>query len=234
MKTTKKIISVVLALFMAFSASIAVFAADADDSLTVELIEEIAKTEEFKATATSFTYDNITNNIEFDIYANLDEDEFCCDFTATKGFKVVADNSAIKVVIPRFFCYLSVDMAGLEFAKELSIGTGILDTVLDKFLDDPDLSSFNFTTETVKVDGKEYTLEKFTGKGLAVSGSFYYDKNDELSRIDLTDTLGESISLTLKDVETSFDNDVFDVPFYYINLSILFKILSLFMTISLV
>lgn len=233
MKSTKRIISLMLALVMAFSASFAVFAADAGDSLTVELLEDIAKTEEFKATATSFTYDNITNNFEFDVYANLDDNEFCCDLTASKGFKVIADDSAIKVVIPRFICYLSVDMAGLEIAKELTKGTSILDSVFDKFLEDPDLSSFNFTTKKVTVDGEEYTLEKFTGKALAVSGSFYYNEDDELSRIDLTDTLGESISLTLTDVETSFDNDVFDVPFYYINLSLLFKILSMFMSISL-
>lgn len=234
MKSTKRIISLILALVMAFSASVAVFAADVDDSLTVELLEDIAKTEEFKATATSFTYDNITNKFEFDVYANLDDDEFCCDLTKDKGFKVIADNSEIKVVIPRFFCYLSVDTAGLEIAKELTKGTDILDTVFDKFLDDPDLSSFRFTTETVKIDGEEYTLEKFTGKAIAVSGSFYYNEDDELSRIDLTDTLGESISLTLKDVETSFENDVFDVPFYFLNLSLLFKILSMFMSISLV
>ncbi len=234
MKTTKRIISVILALVMAFSASIAVFAADADDSLTVELIEDIAKTEKFKATATSFTYDNITNNFEFDIYANLDDDKYCCDLTNDKGLKVIADDSEIKVVIPRFICYLSVDMAGFEIVKELSKGTDILGTIFDKFIEDPDLSSFIFKSTEVTLAGENYTVEKFTGKLLAVSASFYYNEDDELSRIDLTDTLGESISLTLKDFETSFDNNVFEVPFYYINLSFIFKILSIFFSISLI
>ena len=116
------------------------------------------------------------------------------------------------------------------------MGTAVLaveafQTVLKKFIDDPMLNSFTCTISTVERNGQTLTCEKFTGKLIQVSGSFYYNSDGKLCEIVLTDTVGASIGFTVENVATSFDGDVFSVPFYYINLSVIWKILMLFISL---
>ena len=62
---------------------------------------------------------------------------------------------------------------------------------------------------------------------MGTSGSFYYDESGNLCEILLSDNAGEYIGFTLSNFTTDFDSSVFSVPLYYINLSVIWKLLQI-------
>ena len=103
MKNTRKITALVLALVMAFSFSMTVFA-QSSGSRTEQILSLVSQTGKFKASVTSFSYNSgaVTNNIRFDVFDDLKADKILCDFT-DKNIKVLYGDSSISVVFSQFF-----------------------------------------------------------------------------------------------------------------------------------
>lgn len=225
----KKVLAIFLAVLMAFSMCSVALAADTQavpGNYTTEFLSQIAATKKFYARVTSHSYENRTDSTDFLIYDDFNTNSICCNFKL-KGIKALYANGEVKVVFTRFLSYLSASVLTAPLLGTSMIAVEAFQGILKKFVDDPRLNGFNKSVTTVERNGKTVTCEKFTGKALKVSGSFFYDAAGNLCEIVLTDTVGASIGFTLEDVSNTFDDGVFTVPFYYINLSVLWKILSI-------
>ncbi len=227
MKTSKKALSVFLAVLIAALLPLTAFAAE-NTNRTSALLAEIAETGKLSAKVTSFSYESgaVKNDITFTVYDDIKANKICADFEK-KGFKLIYDDSTLSFVIPRFFSYLSI--SGQKFAPIQPVMSAVdtFQRLFDSFLEDPDLTAFRFSEGKETVDGKELTCEYFVGAVIGVVGRFYYNDNDELVRLDLEDNAGAYISFTLEGVSNTFDDSVFTVPSFFFNLSILFKLLYL-------
>lgn len=229
MKKIQKFFALTLALVMIFSVGI-IFAAAEDNTTNTEIfLTELAKTKKLYAKVTSHSYDDRIDTLDFDFYDDLNTDTICCNLN-DKGIKAVYRNGNVDCVFTRFFCYISASLNKVPFMKSTVESVEILQNTISEFLDDPHLSSFNKEVTVVERNGKLVTKEKFIGKLLTVSGSFYYDENNNLCELELTDTLGESIGFTLENVSVSFNQKVFDVPSYYFNLSFIWKFFGKFLS----
>ncbi|MBQ6265410.1 MAG: hypothetical protein IJK60_08190 [Clostridia bacterium] len=226
MKNTRKITALVLALVMAFSFSLTVFA-QSSGSRTEQILSSVSQAGRFKASVTSFSYNsgNVTNNIKFDIYDDLKADKILCDFT-DKNIKVLYSDSSISVIFSQFFSYLTFSLTDVTFAPVIG-GVKLFQKTFKSFVDDPTLSAFTLTTSSVVRNGRNCTLEYYKGNVVGTSGSFYYDETGRLCEILLSDNVGEYIGFTLSDFTTAFDSSVFSIPLYYFNLSLFWKILQM-------
>lgn len=225
----KKFLALVLAVLMAFSLCSVAMAAS-DTPMTAAFLSELSKSKQFYAHVTGHTYENHSDSTNFDIYDDFNTNKISCNFKS-KGIRAIYDNGEVKCVFTPLFCYVSASAASVPLLGTAVLAVEAFQTVLKKFIDDPMLNSFTCTISTVERNGQTVTCEKFTGKLIQVSGSFYYNSDGKLCEIVLTDTVGASIGFTVENVATSFDGDVFSVPFYYINLSVIWKILMLFISL---
>lgn len=221
MKTSKRILAAVLALILAFSACTVAYA---ESSMTVDFLTAVAGTGKLRATVTSFTYQQTENDITFDFYDDFNTSSICCDFT-DKGIKLIYGDSQLKCVFPRFFSYLTVSKGDIALADTAFAAVEAFQKLFKGFIDDPKLQAFNMSTSTVTRNGQTLTCETFTGKVIGTSGSFYFNSSKELAEVILTDNAGEAIGFTLENAASTFDNSAFTVPFYYLNLSLLWKII---------
>lgn len=226
MKNTKKITALVLALVMAFSFSLTVFA-QSSVSRTEQVLSLVSQAGKFKASVTSFSYNSgaVTNNIRFDVFDDLKADKILCDFT-DKNIKVLYGDSSISVVFSRFFSYLTFSATDITIAPVIG-GVKLFQKLFKSFVDDPTLSAFALTTSTEVRNGKTCTLEHFKGLVVGTSGSFYYDESGRLCEILLSDNAGEYIGFTISEFTTVFDNSVFSIPVYYFNISLFWKLLQI-------
>ena len=222
----KKILSLVLAVAMVFSLCAVAFAADT--SKTETLLGEISKSGKLKATVTSFHSDewNFTNYINFDIYDNFNSNKIRCDFK-NSPFNVIYASGSLNIVIPNFISYFPISTTDFSLVNAL---VSTFQKAFKTFVDDPTLSAFNLTVSSETRNGKTCTKEYFKGKAIGTSGTFYYDESGNLCEIILSDNADVSISMTLENVATTFENSVFDIPLYYLNLSFLAKILVAIIT----
>lgn len=226
----KKILALVLAVLMTFSLCGVALAAS-PTTMTASFLSELSKSKQFYAHVTGHSYENRNDSTDFDIYDDLGSNKICMNFKS-KGIKAIYDNGNVKCVFTPLFCYISASAKTAPLLGTAVLAVESFQTILKKFVDDPMLDGFNCTVSTVERNGKTVTCEKFTGKLITVSGSFYYDADGKLCEIQLTDTVGASIGFTVENVSTSFSGDVFTVPVFYINLSFIWKILMLLLSIA--
>ena len=226
MKNTRKIAALVLALVMALSFSLTVFA-QSTGSRTEQILSLVSQAGKFKASVTSFSYNSgtVTNNIKFNIYDDLKSDKILCDFT-DKNIKVLYADSSISVIFSQFFSYLKFSATDITFAPIIG-GVKLFQKTFKSFVDDPTLSAFTLTTTTEVRNGKAVTCDHFKGNVVGTAGYFYYDENGKLCEILLSDNAGEYIGFTLSDFTTDFDSSVFSIPLYYFNISMFWKILQI-------
>ena len=224
----KKILAAVLTVLLIFSLGTVAFAAGG--TKTAVFLGEVAKTQKLSAHVTGHTYADKSNSLDFDIYDDFSTGKICCDLNG-KGIQAIYDGGEVKCIFKYLFCYLTASPQTVPFMGTAVAAVEAFQSILKAFLNDPSLSSFTCTTSTVERGGKTCTKETFTGKIVKVSGSFYYDGNGKLCEIQLTDTLGASISFTVENVSADFGGDVFTVPTYYIDLSVLWKILSMLLSV---
>ena len=226
MKNTRKVTALVLALVMAFSFSLTVFA-QSGNTRTEQVLSLVSQAGKFKASVTSFSYNSgtVTNNIRFDFYDDLKVDKILCDFT-DKNIKVLYADSSLSVIFSAFFSYLRFSNADVTFAPVIG-GVKLFQKIFKSFVDDPTLSAFTLTTTNEVRNGKNCICERFKGNVIGTSGYFYYDESGKLCEILLMDNAGEYIGFTLSDFTTVFDSSVFSVPVYYFNISMFWKILQI-------
>lgn len=224
----KKVFALILAVVMAFSMCqiASAVSAQASASNTAVFLSEVSRTKKFYAHVTSHSYENRTDPANFDFYDDLAANKIDCNFKG-KGINAIYDNGDVKCVFTYFLCYISASTKRVPLLGTAFLAVEAFQGVLKNFVDDPMLSGFNASITTVERRGETMTCEKYTGKLIRVSGTFYYNSKGELCEIVLTDTVGASIGFTMDKVGTTFDGDVFTVPALYFDLSLIWKIIAL-------
>lgn len=232
----KKVLSILLAILMAFSLCHMALAASVTPgttpgNYTATLLSELAKTKKFYAHVTGHSYENRNDSTNFDFYDDFSSGQLSLTLRS-KGIQAIYDKGAVKCVFLPFFCYVSATTTTVPLIGTAVLAVESFQSIMKQFIDDPMLGSFNKTVTTVERNGKTVTSEHFKGRLIPVSGTFYYDADGALCEIILTDTVGASIGFTVDKVATTFESSVFSVPVYYFDLSILWKILlTLFKTL---
>ena len=225
-KDIKRLSAIFLAAIMIFT--MCGIAASAKTQLyTEKFLADISESKKLHATVTSHSYDGRTDKMDMEFYDDLNTDSICCVLN-DKGIKAVYRDGNISCLFTRFFLYVSVPANDIPFMNDAFDTVEQFQSLIETFLEQYDLNDFYSKVTTETKNGETYTCEKLTGKLISVSGTFVYNSKGELCEVFFTDTLGESISFTLENVETDFDNAVFNAPKFCINISFLWNIIKLF------
>jgi len=228
MKNARKIIALILALFMLIPLGSSAFAVE--KALYSEaFLTELCRTKKLCATVTSHTYDGHTDKMNFDFYDDLNTNKICADFKP-QGIKAIYSDGNVNCFFTRFFFYASVPAKDVPFVNSAFESIDDFQNLLNKFIDNFDMDDFNAVVTTETIDDEVFTYEKLIGKVVTVSATFCYDSDGELCEVWFTDTLGESISFGLENVSLEFDNSIFDPPTFYFDISFLWNLIKLFMT----
>lgn len=225
MKTARKILALVLALFMLIPLGNIAFAAE-KPLYSEAFLNELCRTKKLCATVTSHTYDNHTDKMNFDFYYDLNTGKICADFKP-QNIKAVYGDGNLTCYIMKFF-YATVPTNDIPLLSSATETIDDFQNLLNKFIDNFDMNDFDAVVTTKEIDGNVYTYEKLVAKIIGVSATFCYDSDGELCEVWFTDTLGESISFGVKNVSTDFSNDIFNPPTFCLNISFLWNLIKLF------
>lgn len=226
MKFSRKLLALILALFMLIPLGSISFAAE-KPLYSEAFLAELCRTKKLCATVTSHTYDGKTDKMNFVFYDDLNTGKICADFKP-QGIKAVYSDGNINCFFTRFFFYASVPAKDVPFVNSAFESIDDFQNLLNKFIDNFDINDFNAVVTTETKGDELYTYEKLIGKVVPVSATFCYDSDGEMCEVWFTDTLGESISFGVKDVSLSFDNSIFNPPKFYFDISFLWKLIKLF------
>lgn len=230
MKTTKKILSLILALIMIIPLCSLAFAKE-ETLYTESFLEELCKTKKLCATVTSHTYDGKTEKADFNFYDDLNTGKICAEFNP-QGIKAVYSDGIADCYFTKFFFYVSVPAKNIPIVSTAFESVDDFQSLIIKFIDNFDMDDFNATVTKETKNGEVYTYEKLEGKVVTVSATFCYDDDGELCEVWFTDTLGESVSFGVENVSVEFDNSIFDPPAFCFDLSFLWNLLKLFISIK--
>lgn len=216
MKTTNKVLSLILSLILAFSMCTIAFADT--QTKTAALLNEISKSGKFYARVTGHTYDLVTHPMNFDIFDDFNKGVIGVNLP-NKGIKAVYDNGTVTATFFSLF-YVTASPENFPILSAVSAPVESFQKIIKSFVDDPNLENFNCTITTVEKNGETCICERYTGKILTVSGAFIYNSKGELCEIQLADTLGEYIGYDVTDVKADFPDSsmtkgLFDFSFIW-------------------
>lgn len=229
MKTTKRFLALILALIMLIPLGSTAFAAD-KTLYTEKFLSELSRTKKLSATVTSHTYDGKTDATDFVFYDNLNTGKICAVFNP-QSIKAVYSDGNVNCYFTKFFFCASFPVKDVPLISSAFESVDDFQNLLIKFINNFDINDFNAVVTTQTKNGEQYTYEKLVGKVVTVSATFCYDSKGELCEVWFTDTLGESVSFGVKDVSFSFDDSIFDPPVFCFDLSFLWNLLKLFISL---
>lgn len=203
----KKTLSVILTAILLMVSVFSVNAAAADTPITLELIEKLNTTQEVLITF---------NSGSVNLFGSTPTDSF--DTIAAKGnnvayqfeaspitVKAVMNEKGIYGFFPALpFLYVKLDnfaLQGVDVWQAIKEASHLTTSVLDY--------QKSYTEE---LDGKEYYVEEFNDRS-TVTSKFYYDENDNLKVLKVTDSSKGSVYYTyFEKISFEVEDSFFEIP----------------------